>query len=271
MSVEYAKNGDVQLAYYVEGSGPETVLLIMGLGGRAADWGEYVPRALGRSFRMVRFDNRGTGRSSRVTTTFTLEDLAHDATTVLDAIGASSAHVVGYSMGGMIAQLFALNHRERLNRLVLLATHFGGPSVEKPNERAARVFEPSEFVDRDPRAMAKFTIEQTTALGWAERHSADADALAACAAEYPTAARTFFAQINAIYQSDRSEAVSKVTHPTLVIHGEEDPLIPISNGKLLAARIPGARFESIPDCGHLVAWEQPEALVRLVSDFFSND
>lgn len=267
-----ARSGDVELAYSVEGPpGPETVLLIMGLGSRAADWGAAFPAALAERYRVVRFDNRGVGASPRAQAGYGLGDLARDATAVLDAVGAARAHVVGISMGGMIAQLVALDHPARVDRLVLIATHFGGADLAPMHPDARRLFDPAAFqaVGRDPAKMMRATLEVITAPGFVARHPEAVDELVEHARQAPTHPAAFMAQLQALLASDRSGRVRDLAAPTLVIHGTEDKLITPENGRRLAARIPGARLELFDGCGHMPMYEQPARLAATVLDFLA--
>lgn len=269
MTEGVVRSGDLDIRYRVEGDGEETVLLVMGLGGRAADWGGPFPSALAERYRVVRFDNRGTGRSSVAPAGFSLEDMAEDAVRVLDAVGAEQAHVVGISMGGMIAQLLALDHGHRAGRVVLLSTHFGGRGLEPPHPDALRLFDPQEFIvrGRSPEMMMRYTLGVITSPGFLERAPAALESLLANVRAEPTPPAGFMGQLQAILQSDRSERVRGITRPTLVVHGRDDKLIPVTNGERLAERIPGARLELLADCGHMPMWEKPEELSRLVLDF----
>lgn len=266
-----AKSGDVDIAYTVEGQGPETVLLVMGLGGRALDWGIDFPAALAADYRVVRVDNRGVGASPKAAGGYELNDLARDAVAVLDAVGAQKAHVVGISMGGMIAQLMALNHASRVDRLVLLSTNFGGPTVEPPHPEAMALFDPTTFLQRgkDPVEMFRHTVSVISAPGFADGNPAAVASLLESARLQPTHPGAFMAQLQAVLMSDRSELVRQIRHTTLVIHGDEDRLIPPSNGRALAERIPGARFALLEGCGHMPMWEKPRELSALVKDFFA--
>jgi 3-oxoadipate enol-lactonase len=143
-----AQSGPVELAYTVEGEGEEAVLLIMGLGGRAADWASIFPSALAHRYKVIRYDHRGVGASPAAAGGYSLSDMARDAIAVLDAVGVARAHVVGYSMGGMISQLIATEHADRVARLVLLSTHFGGKDTVVPTAEANRIFDPQEFLSR---------------------------------------------------------------------------------------------------------------------------
>lgn len=266
-----AKSGDVEIAYTVEGSGEKTVLLIMGLGGRALDWGTEFPGALATGYRVVRIDNRGVGASPRVPGGYELADLARDAVAVLDALGVARAHVMGVSMGGMIAQLLALEHPARVERLVLLSTHYGGHGLEPPHPDAIALFDPGTFLERgkDPVEMFRYTLGVIAAPGFVDENPRALSALLDNVRKQPTHPGAFMAQLQAVLTSDRSERVRSIRHPTLVVHGDSDKLIPAENGRTLAERIPESRFELISGCGHMAMWEKPEELARLVEEFLA--
>jgi len=259
--------GAVSIAYYVRGEGPP-VLCIMGLGGRAADWNEAGFLApLAERFEVVTFDNRGTGASDKPTGPYRLEVMADEAVGVLDALGRERAHVVGLSMGGMIAQLVAIRHPARVARLVLVATNAGGATVVAGTREAMAVL----TADRTrPRAEAlRAAFAAIAAPGFAERDPAALDAMVALALEQPTSEIAFARQMAAIFASDRSAAVADIAAPTLVVHGCDDPLIPVANGRALARAIPGARLVELPGCGHLPMWERPARLAEVVGEFLA--
>lgn len=271
MDLHVAKSGDLDIAYRVEGDGDETVLLVMGLGGRAADWGVAFPRGLAERYRVVRFDNRGIGASSKAPGGYGLDDLARDAVAVLDALAVERAHVIGISMGGMIAQLLGLDHAHRVDRLVLLSTHYGGFRLVPPHPDALALFDPATFLARgaDPAAMMRHTLSVITAPGFVTRAPEAVEALLSYVRAQPTRPASFMAQLQAIFLSDRSERVRAITRPTLIVHGTHDKLVPVENGKNLAARIEGARLVLLEECGHMPMWEKPEALTRVIVDFLA--
>jgi 3-oxoadipate enol-lactonase len=263
-----ARSKSAELAYSIEGAGAETVLLIMGLGGRAADWGTAFPAALATRFRVVRFDNRGVGKSPKAAAGYALLDLAADAVAVLDAVGAAKAHIVGISMGGMIAQLVALEHPERVGKLVLIATHAGGPNIEQMHPEAMKLFDPASlFGQKDPDAQIRRTLSVITAPGFVERSPDAVREMLDQARAEPTHPTAFIAQFQALLASDRSDRVKTISVPTLVVHGAEDKLIRPSNGRYLAEKIPGARLAMLDDCGHIPMVEKPAELTALVLDF----
>jgi 3-oxoadipate enol-lactonase len=254
----------IRLAYYGRGAGAP-VLLVMGLGGRAADWNDAFLDRLAPAFELISFDNRGTGRSDRPNEEYTLDRMADEAVAVLDAAGHDRAHVVGISMGGMIAQLVALRHPARVRGLVLIATTTGGPTVVPPTPAALAVLAPDRSLPPDEivrRAMATIS-----APGFAARRPDAIEALVALAVAQPTPQFVFVRQLAAIMASDRLARLGGITAPTLVVHGTEDPLVPPPNGAALARAIPGARLVELPQCGHLPMWECPERLAAVVHDF----
>lgn len=261
------RSGEIELSYSVLGDGDSTVLLIMGLGGRAADWGARFPEILAQRHRVVRFDNRGTGASSKPKAHWSLDDMAKDAIAVLDAVGAERAHVIGISMGGMISQLIALDHASRLDRLVLMSTHSGGPNVVYPNGEVAGVFQTDPGTPVD--VLMRRAMRLISAPGYADSHPEAIDELVRLAVLQPTPWRAFMAQLQAIIESDRSTRLSKVAAPTMIVHGDVDPLIPYPNGVALAKLIPNAKLVTLTGCGHLPMWEAVDELGRAVGDFLS--
>jgi pimeloyl-ACP methyl ester carboxylesterase len=263
-----ARVGNVNLAYYVDGSGPP-VLLIMGLGGRGTDWNPAFIAAMAPRFEMIRFDNRGTGKSDRPEEPYSLDVMADEAVGILDVLGRPRAHVVGVSMGGMIAQLVALRHPARVDRLALIATHAGGATVTMPTPAAmaALTGDPT----RPPADMVRDAMTTITAPGFAARHPEAIDAIVANAVAQPTPPASFIRQMQAIMDSDRNARLREIRTPTLVVHGTDDPLVPYPNGELLAREIPGARLITLPGCGHMPMWECPTELVRTLSSFFAEE
>ncbi len=172
-------------------------------------------------------------------------------------------------MGGMIAQLVALRHPARVDRLVLIATHAGGATVTMPTPAAmaALTGDPT----RPPADMVRDAMTTITAPGFATRHPEAIDAIVANAVAQPTPPASFIRQMQAIMESDRTARLTDIRAPTLVVHGTDDPLVPYPNGELLAREIPGARLVTLPGCGHMPMWECPTELVRTLSSFFAEE
>jgi 3-oxoadipate enol-lactonase len=263
----FASAEGATIHYVVEGAGPDAVLLLMGLGGHHSEWGEPFVAELARDHRVIRMDNRGIEQSQSATSTWTMEDMAEDARAVLDALGLRRAHVVGTSMGGMIAQTLALAHPARVSKLVLSATMFGGAEVHPPEPRAQEALGPQPGVS--VAEQRRNGLRALAGPAFLSNHGPLIDLLVAQRDRHPTSAATFRTQLEAIIVSDRSQRVATIRCPTLVIHGELDPLVPVANGRMLAERIPGARFVMLPDCGHMPHLEFPLESANAIRDFLS--
>ena len=260
-----ARADGADIAFNVRGEGPSTVLLVMGLAGRSGDWGEPFPSALARHHRVITFDNRGTGKSTHAPGPYTLRSMARDAIAVLDEVDVDRAHVLGISMGGMIAQQIAISHRDRVDRLVLISTHGGGPRVVAPSREVMALLTPNPAMRGRDQVRARMI--GITAPGFAERRPEVIDELVRIAVAEPTPLRSFIAQLGAILASDRSDRLSEIVAPTLVVHGDRDPLIPYANGHILAEAIPNARLATLKGCGHLPMWEACAELTGAIEEF----
>ncbi len=270
----FANADGAKIHYQVEGGGhgggngedSETLLLIMGLGGHATEWGTQFPAALTERFRVVRMDNRGIGQSTSDSAKWTMQDMANDALAVLDALSVERAHVAGTSMGGMIAQQLAISSPERVSRLALMATTCGGPQAVPPMPEAIALFAPApELSIAEQRRRALRVI---TAPGFADKRPDLIEQLVELRLAVPTPGRVFQAQLEAIFTSDRSDTVRGLQMPTFVLHGIDDTLVPVGNGKLLAERIPGARLLLLDDCGHLPHLERSADSAAALLEFF---
>jgi pimeloyl-ACP methyl ester carboxylesterase len=252
-----------ELHYLQRGEG-EPLLLIQGMSGTHLSWGDEFLELLARDFRVTYFDNRGMGSSSRVDHPFTIAELADDAAGLLDALGIERAHVLGVSMGGMIAQHLALEHPEKIATLTLGCTYAGGEGSElTPPENGRRLVEAWTSGDR----------ERAIRTGWevnvAPDFAADDDnytrfreAVLSARAPLPV----IQLQAQAIGGHDVLERLGGLEAPTLVIHGELDGMLPASNGRLIASRVPRARLEVLEGVGHLFWIEVPERSASLVAE-----
>jgi pimeloyl-ACP methyl ester carboxylesterase len=236
----------------------------MGMSGNLRHWGEPFLTELERDLDVIAYDHRGTGRSSRVTAPFSIADLADDAATLLDALELESAHVVGISMGGMVAQELVLRHPGRVRTLGLGCTYAGG--------EGSALAEPG-VVQMLTESMLSGDRELAIRTGWevnvSAAYASDPDRYAAfveVARERPTAVAVIMAQMHAIASHDTSARLSEIETPTLVVHGTADRMIPVANAELIARGIPGARLEILDGVGHLFFWELPERSAQLVRE-----
>ncbi len=250
-----------ELNYERAGEG-EPLLLIQGMSANHLAWGRPFSSLLQRDFDVIAFDNRGIGLSRPVTEAFTIAEMAADTAALLDALGIERAHVLGISMGGMIAQALALAYPERLRSLTLGCTYCGG--------EGSQLMDPADFQslveamasgdqDRVFRAMYELNLSP----GFRAEESRY-DEFAAMAAALPAPRETIGLQVQAIAAHDTSARLPGLTTPTLVIHGTVDRVLGYPNGQLIASLIPGVRLETYEDVGHMFWWERPERSAELI-------
>jgi len=255
-----ARSGDTELYYESTGAGAP-VLLVMGLGMTATGWWRTVP-VLAERLRVIAFDNRGMGRSGRPEGPYSTAQLADDAVAVLDAAGEESAHVYGISLGGMIAQEVALRHPGRVRSLVLGATTAGGPGHVAPAPGTLAFFERRASMPAEEAVWASvpYNYGAATREHQAERIGEDI----VQRLRYPFEPEPYRAQLAAALSHDVDGRLGEIRVPTLVVHGEEDRMIPAANGERLAGAIPGARLSLWPGAGHLYFTDEPRADVDVL-------
>ena len=255
--------GDIELDYERSGSGPP-LLLIMGMSGTALHWGEPFLEPLRRDFDVIAYDHRGVGASSRLDGPVTIREMAEDAAGLLDALEIDSAHVVGISMGGMIAQELALAHPERVRTLTLGCTYCGGEgSALTSQEVLQRLTEAMMSGDRERALRAGFEVNVSAAMAADEETYARFLEIANARA---VAVPVVMAQMQACLAHDTSARLSQLAMPTLVLHGTEDQMMPVANGRMIASLIGDSRLEIFDGIGHLFFWEQPQRAAELVRE-----
>jgi pimeloyl-ACP methyl ester carboxylesterase len=258
-----ATNGAVRIAYDVRGGGPP-LLLVQGLA--YARWGwEPVVDLLAERFTVLQFDNRGVGESDVPEGPYTVADMAADAVAVLDAEGVERAHVVGASLGGMIAQELAVSRPGRVDRLVLACTTPGGSRGFPMPEVTVRLLTESLWMPREE-ALRLF-VENALAPESVRTRPEIADRIVAHRLASPQSIEAWQAQAAAGATFDAASRIGGIRAPTLVLQGDEDVVVDPRNAELLAELIPDARVERFPGTGHVFFWEQPERFVRSVTEF----
>jgi pimeloyl-ACP methyl ester carboxylesterase len=280
--------GDLTFEY--ERFGPadrETVLLIMGLGAQMTRWPVALCQELmARGFHVVRFDNRDIGLSSKLddlglpntgaliaaraagqpaVPPYTLDDMAADAVGLMDALGIARAHIVGASMGGMIAQLIVADHPARALSLTSIMSTTANPAVppSTPEALAALLTPPAPAGDWDAIAARGVGVSKVIGSpGYPRDEAALRDAILADAQRnyHPQGMARQMAAV--LCAPDRRPKLQTIAVPTVVLHGAVDPLVPVEGGKDTAANIPGAELRIVPGMGHDI----PPALVTAFAD-----
>jgi pimeloyl-ACP methyl ester carboxylesterase len=257
-----AKVGEHQLHYELRGAG-EPILLIMGLGATAEYWGEDFLAHLAPQFSLVTYDHRGIGRSTRAGEDFTVGELAEDAFGLLHVLEIPAAHVVGFSLGGMVAQELAARHQDSVRRLVLAGTAAGSRTSSALS---------AETLDRLQEAMVSADPVQAVQAGLeanVSARSAAQDEVRAAWIDMVSRARMPLRmverQLKAAQAHDATDLLGSIASPTLIVHGSEDCLVDCAHADELAAALPEAQLVLISGAGHMFFWEAPDLSGELIA------
>jgi len=264
-----AKDG-VKLRYEIRGSG-DPLALIMGFSGSMRGWGEPFINGIEKRFRTILIDNRGTGESDKPDVPCTIATMADDVAVVLDAAKIDRAHIYGISMGGMIAQEFALRHPSRVRGLVLGCTMCGMAHSAPTNPENVAKLIPQPGMSPEEAARVAFSVACGTAF-LNSKHGQDFINLQlAESAKYPlTPMHTFQRQMEAVQGWDSYDRLSQIKAPTLIFHGDDDKLLPHGNADILYKRIAGSKVHILKGIGHMFFWEAPDESVRVPGDFVAS-
>jgi 3-oxoadipate enol-lactonase len=262
-----ARSGELRISYQVRRASrlrQTRLVLIQGVGLDGTGWGPALP-ALQSQFRLVLVDNRGTGHSDAPAGSFGVADMASDVIAVLDDAGIDRAHVLGASLGGMVAQELAMAYPERVDRLVLACTTPGWPLAYPLPARTARLMAASPALPRDValRRHAENALSGQTA---ADRPDL-LEELVEHLRSRPVTAQAWLAQTRAGARYVGGLRERHISAPTLVLQGSADTVVEPRNAELLARRIPGAQTVIFPGLGHLFFWEDPAGFAAAVTAF----
>ena len=261
-----AKVGDLNIYYEVHGKG-EPLLLIMGYGANSQWWYRQVP-AFSQDYKVIIFDNRGTGRSDKPDAPYTMAMMAGDAAGLLEAIGIEAAHVFGVSMGGMIAQELALGYPEKVLSLILGCTTPGGRNTVLPdNEALTFLFDHERRRQLPLEEQAKELLPFLFSQDFLDKNRNLLGDFISHAFEHITPLHGYQMQGEAINSYNVYDRIPEITAPTLVITGTGDRLIPAENSRILASRIPNAELVLFENVGHGFTGELPEESNSAVLDF----
>jgi len=252
----------ITLYHEIHGRG-EPLLLIHGLGYPCEMWFAQL-LIFSQEFTTMIFDNRGTGRSEKPDEEYSIRQMAENAIGLLDHLAISSAHIVGVSMGGLIAQEMAIEFPKRIAKLVLLSTHYGTGYWEATNLLWEETLSVStgkmEEIIREKLRFSltpEFYREQWEII----------NRIVKIRCVNPQPAYAFMRQFEAAKKFDAKERVRKISAPTLVLSGTEDRIVPIELARRLAEQIPNSRFYEIKRASHLAFIERADEVNRLILEF----
>jgi len=267
--------GDIEMYYEQHGSG-EPLLLVMGLAADSTAWMFQVPDFAAR-YRTIVFDNRGVGRSSKPSGPYSIHQMADDAAGLLDALDVARAHVVGVSMGGMIAQELALRHPKRVRGLVLGCT-YPEPDADAERQRQCSVQQLGGHITAagateidlstiDPLAFFQTLIPRVFNQSFIDTELPKLLQIFGGALQWGFSMEAILGQVEAVMGHKATDRLHQIGSPTLVITGDADLLVSPANSDVLARNIPGAKLVKIPGGSHGFNFETPDIFNRAVLDF----
>jgi len=262
--VPRVKVSDIQMNYEVTGEG-HPLVMIMGLGGNLDWWDPRMIQGLSKNFKTIVFDNRGAGRTDVSDKEYTISLFADDTAGLMDALRIPSAHVLGISMGGMIAQELALNHPEKVERLVLCSTSCGGERSVLPSEETFSTLMRGGTVQSAEEG-ARLTLSICLTKEFIDKSPDYVESMTRRILEAPISPEAFQRQLGAIMSFSTFERLPGIKAPTLVLCGRRDVLIPPENGSILARAIPGAELVFFEGSAHALA-ENTEEATKAISEF----
>lgn len=251
-----------QRLHYVRSGRGEPLLLIQGLSGNHLHWGEPFLSLITPALEAIAYDHRGIGHSGPAVAGYSIADLAEDAAGLLDRLELESVHVMGVSMGGMVAQELALRAPGRVRTLTLGCTYAGGAGSATTDPAIVEHLAGLFMAGRVGEAMREgfgYNVSPEFAAD-----PANLEMFKRIAAELPASLEVLMAQLQAVGGHDTSQRLRGISAPTLVVHGSLDRILPVVNAHAIAERIPGARLEILEGVGHLFWWERPQRSAELV-------
>ena len=267
----YASSGAVRIAYELRGTWygrRPWLVLVQGMGFDRHGWQPVLGR-LGRHFRLVLMDNRGSGRSGHPAGTFSVADMVGDVVAVLDAAGVRRAHVLGASLGGMVAQELAITRPERVERLVLACTTPGWPFAYPMPAATVRLI--AATADMTAEAAVRRHTENALSARTVVHRPELVDRLVRLQGSRPADTGILSAQARAGARYAGHLRQARIRARTLIVHGDADTVVDPRNARLLAERIPDAQLVTLPGLGHLLFWEDPNGFADAVTSFLLAD
>jgi len=265
---------DIEMYYEIRGEG-HPLLMIMGFLGNADCWDPlYMIPNLADHYKLILFDNRGSGRTELGDPEeFTIRLMADDAAALLDALGIEHAHVLGISMGGMIAQELAANHPENVDKLILASTYCGGEESVPLFDSANGIFMDIAAALDKKGAWDREVADMLLPNIYTDEYMAENPGAVYVAVDLilgaPTGLKAFNLQNNAILNLDLCSQLPQIKSPTLIVAGKKDRCVPSGNAEIMTKRIPGSKVIYFEKSGHMLQ-EEPEQVTEVIVEFLSD-
>ena len=257
----------LKLYYEIEGDGAP-VVLIPGFAAGRWIWFKQA-EDLSRNFRVVIFDPRGVSASDKPEGAQTIGLLADDIAHLLQTIGIASAHIVGASFGGFVAQEFALKYPTMTQKLVLCCTSFGGPNHVLPAPETLQALVSTKGLNSEDRMRANLLLAFTPE--YVRTQVAEVDHIVHLRATNEVPEHIYLSQLQAAMNFNAESRLAEIKSPTLVLSGDADVIVPVQNSRNLAERISGARLQIVKGGSHTFFIEQAGEFNRIVTEFLATD
>jgi pimeloyl-ACP methyl ester carboxylesterase len=261
----FIKVNDINVHYEIQGQGFPLVM-IMGLSANIDWWNPDLLKELSKKFKLLIFDNRGAGLSDKPEVVYSIEMFAKDTVSLMKALNIKKAHMLGISMGGMIAQEIALTSPELIEKLILCSTHCGPPKYVIPSKEVLELLtRPRTGLTPEQLIRAAVTILYTK--DWIKNKPENVEITVKNMLKSPIPDHAYQKQVNAIMKFSSSKKLQNIKSPTLVMHGKQDVLIPSKNAEVLAKLIPGAKLALFDKSAHALFSEETEKVTKTIIDF----
>ncbi|UCE09968.1 MAG: alpha/beta hydrolase [Candidatus Thorarchaeota archaeon] len=266
----YEPVGEIDIYYETHGP-PEAPPLVL-IGGWASyswTWFRQIP-AFRNRYRCVVFDNRGAGRSSKPDYPYSIEMFAEDVVGLMDALDIDRAHILGISMGGLIAQQIAISYPKRVRSLILVSTHFGGPNHVPIDDKtkALLIAIPTETISRAQATEMRFRAIFSSQF--LQESKSLIESMETWANQHPAPLYAQVHQSSAVGEFNSESELRNVTVPTLILHGDSDSAVPTRNGELLARTIPKSKLIILENASHFITIEKYEEVNNAVMEFIDS-
>ncbi|RJX35387.1 MAG: alpha/beta fold hydrolase [Desulfarculus sp.] len=253
----------IDIYYELHGSGPPLVM-IMGLRRNAEWWYQQIP-VLSRHFRLLVFDNRGSGRSGQPEMEYSIALFADDTAALMEHLNLESAAVLGYSMGGYIAQELAIRYPEKVQRLILVSTSAGGASAVRMDPARQKEFE--DVAGLSPEQVLQKNLDIYFAPGFIAAHPDQIARFMTVSLRHAQPPEAFLRQYQACLRHDTTDRAGRIKAPVLIMTGDDDPLVPPGNSYILKELLPRAQLKVFPGGRHSFLIQMPQPFNQAVLEF----
>ena len=260
------KVNDIQIYYEVHGEG-FPLIMIMGLSANVNWWDPRMIQKLSKNFKLVMFDNMGAGRTDISDRRCTIKSFAEDTAGLMNALGISRAHIIGVSMGGMIAQELALNYPEKVEKLVLCSTNCGGAKSVLASQEVLGTLT-TDRSTLSPEEIIRMTIPILFTEDFIKKNPDLIELSIQQILRAPISNEAFTRQLNAIMEFDTYDRLPQIRASTLILHGKRDILVPPENGSILAETIPNAKLVYFENSAHGLV-EEMEKVIHVLLNFLT--